>query len=312
MLGIPARRGNSDDMPRRKDIWRCGLVTEPIDIVLSKGRIENPVTWLAEEPDFQFIADPFGWRDEGGHLHVFVEHYDYRTRHGTIEARVFDDKMRLVSRHPCLKEPWHLSYPQIFSAEGAVWMLPEAHRSGRLILYRDKGGLADWRAECDIELDCVAVDASIFHDGQRWWLFYSPATSRATKQSHLHVAWADSLCGPWTPHPGNPVRIDRASARPGGTPVMIGARIMLPVQDCTTTYGGAIRPLWITRLNEKEFEAEAGDALGLPGSAGAYQDGMHTLSACGDITLFDVKRVDTSLRGLALDLRRKLGGYDRG
>ena len=87
---------------------------------------------------------------------------------------------------------------------------------------------------------------------------------------------------------------------------------MLPVQDCTTTYGGGIRPLWITRLNEKEFEAEAGDALGLPGSAGAYQDGMHTLSACGDITLFDVKRVDTSLRGLALDLRRKLGGYGRG
>jgi len=298
-------------MPRRKDIWRCGVVAEPIDMLLSRGRIDGPVAWLDEEPAFQFLADPFGWRDEEGLLHVFAEHYDYRTRHGTIEALVFDDAMRLLSRHPCLKEPWHLSYPQVFAAEGAVWMLPEAHRSGALTLYRDRGGVRDWQAECRIELDSVPVDASILRHRDRWWLFYSPATNKVTKQSHLHIAWADRLCGPWTVHPANPVRVDRRSARPGGTPVVIGDRIMLPVQDCSATYGGALRPLWIDRLDEREFHAEVGDSLGLPASAGAYRDGMHTLTACGDITLFDVKRIDTSLPGLALDLRRTFGGYGR-
>lgn len=102
-------------------------------------------------------------------------------------------------------------------------------------------------AECRLSLDCVPVDASILRHEGCWWLFYSPATSKVSKISHLHVAWADSLCGPWTPHPGNPVRIDRGSARPGGTPVVINGRIMLPVQDCATTYGGALRPLWIDR-----------------------------------------------------------------
>jgi hypothetical protein len=38
---------------------------------------------------------------------------------------------------------------------------------------------------------------------------------------------------------------------------------------------------------------------------------MHTLAACGEFTLFDVKRIDTSLRGLALDVRRRLGGFGR-
>jgi hypothetical protein len=82
---------------------------------------------------------------------------------------------------------------------------------------------------------------------------------------------------------------------------------MLPVQDCSATYGGGVRPLWIDRLDEGHFEAAAGEPLVLPHSCA----GMHSLAACGDITLFDVKRIDTSLRGLALDVRRMLGGYAR-
>lgn len=298
-------------MPRRKDIWRCAIAPTPLSDIISVGGITDPVLWLPEEPDFQFIADPFGWR-EGSYLHVFVEHYDYRTRHGTIHRIILDDAGQLVDRRPCLVEPWHLSYPQIFSGEGETWMLPEAHQSGNLTLYRDHGGLATWRAESALALDCVPVDASILQFEGRWWIFYSPATSKSTKISHLHGAWADSLCGPWTPHPGNPVRIDRASSRPGGTPVLINGRIMLPVQDCTKTYGGAVRPLWIDRLDEGHFVAEAGPPLNPPSSAGAYGEGMHTLTACGDITLFDAKYIDRSLRGLMVDFKRSLGGYVEG
>jgi hypothetical protein len=83
------------------------------------------------------------------------------------------------------------------------------------------------------------------------------------------------------------------------------------VQDNSLTYGGALRPLWISRLDDIGFEATAGDPLRPPISADAYVEGLHTLSACGDITLFDVKRIDRSVRGMALDLKRTLGGYDR-
>lgn len=292
-------------MPQRKDIWRCGIARYPVEQILTAGRIGPDIHWLPEEPAFTFLADPFGWQDETGLLHVFAEQYDYRDRHGVIEALTFDTQLQLLDRKPCLAEKWHLSYPQVFAGDGAVWMLPEAHRSGGLTLYRDHGGLSDWRPECRIMLDCVPVDASVLRHGERWWLFYSPATSKVSKLAHLHVASADSLCGPWTPHPANPVRADRASARPGGMPVVVGERIMLPVQDCSVTYGGGLRPLWIDRLDEGHFEAVAGEALELPASFA----GMHTLSSCGDLTLFDVKRIDTSLRGLALDVRRMLGGY---
>lgn len=309
IFALARRNAVATVMPRRKDIWRCGLVVRPIETVIADGGLYDPVTWLPEEPPFQFLADPFGWRSDDGTLHVFAEHYDYRHRHGTIVSLVYDETLRLVDRRPCLSEPWHLSYPQVFAGEGAVWMLPEAHRSGGLTLYRAHDSLVDWRAEYRIDLDCVPVDASILRHEDRWWLFYASAQTKATKLSHLHAAWAERLCGPWTPHPANPVRIDLRSARPGGTPLVIGERIMLPVQDNGVTYGGALRPLWIDRLDDGHFEAQAGSALMLPDNSGAYTRGMHTLSACGDVTLFDVKRIDTSLHGLALDVRRMFGGY---
>ena len=295
-------------MPRRKDIWRCAISRQTIGDIVQSGIDDEAVVWFPEEPRFTFLADPFGWQD-GEWLHVFAEAYDYRTRHGTIVRLTFDNAFGLAERRPSLAEPWHLSYPFVFEAEGEMWMLPEAHRSGKLTLYRSHGHLEDWRPECDISLDCVPVDASIVRHAGRWWLFYSPAASKAAKVSHLHVAWAANLCGPWTPHPANPVRMDRATARPGGTPVLVGGRMMLPVQDCTRTYGGAIWPLWIDRLDESGFEAQAGEPLAIPGSAGRYAQGMHTLSACGEVTLFDAKLIDRTLTGLALDLRRKLGGY---
>ncbi|TCM20892.1 hypothetical protein EDF56_102556 [Novosphingobium sp. PhB165] len=291
-------------MPRRKDIWQCGLITRPLDEVLSRGFSPESAIWFPPEPAFTFLADPFGF-DDGVHFHVFAEQYDYRTRHGVIERLSFDRAFSLVDRRLVLREPWHLSYPQVFEGEGAIWMLPEAHRSGKLTLYRGNAALDVWRAECAIELDCLPVDASILrHDG-RWWLFYSSGESRETKLGTLHVAWAERLTGPWTPHPGNPVRRSRASARPGGVPVLVNGAIVLPTQDCTRTYGGAIRPLWIDQLDETAFEAREGDALAFPGQF----EGMHTLSGWGDVTLFDVKTIDRSLAGIALDLRRGLGRY---
>lgn len=292
-------------MPRRKDIWQVGIVDRPFADMVAGRPIDDPVRWLPPEPPFSFVADPFGV-EANGHLHLFVEQYDYWTRHGVIERLLFDDALALLDRRPMLREPWHLSYPMLMEGDGAQWMLPEAHRSGGLTLYRAHGCWEDWRAETTIDLDCVPVDASILHDRGRWWMFYSSAASKLSKVATLYVASAERLTGPWTPHPLNPVRQDRASSRPGGTPVRIGERIMLPVQDCTTTYGGAIRPLWIDRLDMDGFSAEVGGPLPYPLSAGPVE-GMHTLSACGSRTLIDVKRIDRSLRGWAVDLERRLG-----
>ncbi|TXC71929.1 formyl transferase [Sphingomonas ginsenosidivorax] len=293
-------------MALRKDIWRPAIVMATVEQIVARGTIEGFArVWLPPMGSFRFLADPFGlWRD--GRLYVFVETYDYRVRIGAIEVLVYDAAFTLVDRRPVLNEPWHLSYPLVFEAEGETWMLPESHRSKRLTLYRAVDFPDRWEAAHVIELDHVAVDATpVFQDGV-WWLFYTSADREADKMSALHVAFAERLAGPWTPHPANPVRVDVASARPGGRAVTIDGRIVLPVQDCSRTYGGAIRALTITTLTRDRFVAEIGDAIVAPPSAQPFVEGLHTLSAAGPVTLVDMKRTELSPHGLSIEAVREL------
>ncbi|HWU15111.1 MAG TPA: hypothetical protein VN157_14010 [Caulobacter sp.] len=278
-----------------RDIWRIGVVEAPIAEVARHGFGPSaPIHWLPEEERLKFVADPFGvWVD--GRLLLFAEAYDYRTRHGVIELIELGGDFSPSRRSVVLHEPWHLSYPQVFEADGDWWMIPEAYRSGVLTLYRAAAFPYRWEAGVRLELDTPAIDATPFrHDGL-WWLAYAPAGPQRWKQGRLHFAFAERLTGPWRPHPGNPVRIDLASSRPGGTAWLENGVPNLPVQDCTRTYGGALRVLKILELSPNRFEAEASAPLFPPFSAGAYRQGLHTLSACGPVTLFDVKRVDRSL-----------------
>ena len=288
-----------------KDMWRVGLVRAPMADLLAPGALaQHPVAWIPDPGPLCFLADPMGvWRE--GRLYVFVEIYDYRDRVGAIEVLTFDADLNLLSREPALKEPWHLSYPFIIEEDGETYMLPEAHKSGRLTLYRAEAFPTTWTPIQTIELDQVAIDATpVFHEG-RWWLFYTPATTKAEKVSALHLAHAAKITGPWTPHAGNPVRFDPSSSRPGGTPIVVDGAIVLPMQDCRATYGGAIRALRVTTLTPDRFEAQADDPITAPASFGRYVNGFHTLSAAGPVTLIDAKRFEVSPVSLALDVRRE-------
>ena len=293
-------------MALRKDIWRPAIVSAPIGEIVARGSIAGlPLTWLPPMGSFRFLADPFGWwRD--GKLHVFVETYDYRVRVGAIEVLTYAADRTLLDRQWALREPWHLSYPIVWEGEGETWMLPEAHRSGGLTLYRAVDFPTRWEAACRIDLDHVAVDATpLWHDGL-WWLFYTSASTEPDKTAALHIAFAERLTGPWRPHPGNPVHRDHASARPGGTAQLIDGRVMLPVQDCSRTYGGAIRPLWFDRLDTARVDVRPGAAIGGGDTLSPYSEGLHTLAAAGDVTLIDAKRTELSLRGLSIEAIREV------
>jgi hypothetical protein len=287
-------------MPLAKDIWRPLIVDAPIVDVLRAGSIEGFVhRWLPEQGFLKFLADPFGI-DADGRRAMFVERYDYRDRRGVIDAILLDPAGGVIEQREVLAEPWHLSYPFVFCADQAYWMLPEAHRSGRLTLYRAAEFPWAWEPVGEVALDRVAVDATpVFHDGL-WWLFYASADDEASKTGALFIAWAERLTGPWHAHRGNPVRRGFTDCRPGGTPVVVDGGLILPVQDCSRTYGGAIRPLRIDRLTPDHFEAESGDPILAPASFAPFDQGLHTLSAMGARTLVDLKRRLLNARSIAV------------
>lgn len=294
-------------MALRKDLWRVGVIRQPLSDILGGAPLAaDTVQWLPALPGLHFDADPMPiWRD--GNLYVFVETYDYHTRHGTIDVLTLDANFQLIDRQVVLREAWHVSYPYLIEAEGALYMLPEAHRSGRATLYRCVDFPTKWEVAARIDLDVVPIDATPFRHQGLWWLAYTPATTRADKVSALHLAFAERLEGPWTPHSANPVLYDPSSARPGGTPIQgAGGEWIMPMQDCRTTYGGGIRPLRIDALSPDRFVADALAPLSIPARFAPYTAGLHTLSAAGPITLIDAKQVRLSPETLWLDMRHEM------
>ncbi|MBR0559267.1 glucosamine inositolphosphorylceramide transferase family protein [Neokomagataea anthophila] len=291
----------------RTDHWRSAILHAPLNVLLTREHWDDvPVTLLPSDGDHRFLADPFGfWRDDT--LYVFVEAFDYRDAKGVIDVLVYDQSFTLQERFRALETPWHLSYPYVFEHDGVMYMLPEASGSGRLTLYRATQFPLGWEVVPEFDFPQAAVDATpLFHEG-RWWLFWNPPGTKDERQSVLALSTADSLVGPWQYR--GIIHQDRAGARPGGTPVVVADGVILPVQDCRGTYGRGIRLLKIVGFEDETVRVVPQQHVGIPRALKAhYPDGMHTLSAVGDVTLLDVKRVGLGPKRDVMNLRRKVFG----
>ena len=130
------------------------------------------------------------------------------------------------------------------------------------------------------------------HDG-RWWL---AATVRqgGSFSDGLHLWSAPDLRGPWRPHPGNPVLVDIASARPAGRVVLRDGRLLRPTQDGRAGYGAALTLTEITRLDEAAFEQRVVAHLG-PGESWPGRR-LHTLNRAGNLEVIDGSGMSPRLR----------------
>lgn len=294
----------------RTDFWRVGIVPAPIE-ELDAARLaalKDRVVWLPQAGPWRYFADPFGLI-RGQTLHVFVEAFDYRTKHAIIERHELElPGLRWRASRRVLERPFHLSYPYVFEHDGQTWMLPESAKANEIALYRAiDDSLDNWQRECALIAGVPGVDASVIqHDG-RWWMFHSIVGPGARDQRELHVAHAPTLTGPWQPVSANPVRVDRSGARPAGRPFRDGSgKIVLPVQDSATSYGSALRLLRFDVLEPANVRCEM-TPVRLTGDLVSpdHAQGLHTLSACGPLTLLDVKRIDRSRAKQWLDLQRR-------
>ena len=291
---------------KRTELWQVGIVHRPVTALLDAGALaQADITWLPDPGSFRFIADPFGlWHD--GRFTVLAEAYDYRNKRGEIHFYEYDADFALLRSGVALRTPFHLSYPQIIVRDGEIYMLPEAHRSGKLTLYRATRFPEAWEPVADL-LDIAAIDASVVEHEGRWWMFYALPGDDNRAMRELHVAYASDLMGPWTQHSGNPLRRDLQSSRPGGQPFIHEGRVYLPVQDCDGGYGVGLKVLRIDELTPNAFKASVVADLRPDGVLPGYEDGLHTLSAAGEVTLIDVKRLDPSPLRPLIDIQRRIG-----
>lgn len=264
----------------RRPSWTIGVVSGPGESLLSgKARAR----WISYPRDrSRYLADPFP--DPTGGPYLLVEDFDYKENRGIISA--VDSRTYEVT--PVLDPGVHASYPYLFESDGNMYCTPETHDANEIRLYRALEFPHRWELVSPLLVGRPFLDPTVFRHDDRWWLLCTDDSDGPnTKLLAYH---AEQLEGPWLAHSLNPVKTDVCTARPAGIPFVDSAgRLLRPAQNSSATYGESISLMRIDELTPSRF-SETQIAHIEPVGNGDFDDGIHTLSTNGAVTLIDGRR----------------------
>jgi hypothetical protein len=235
----------------------------------------------------RFWADPVAISVNGVDA-VFFEECLYAEGRGVISCAIVDRDGSLGAAQRVLEKPYHLSYPFVFEHAGNVFMIPESAANRTVDLYRCTSFPFDWQWEATLLADIYATDATLHHDGRRWWMFMTVAEHGSYAWDELHIHFADAPQGPWQPHPRNPVKTDARTARPAGPLFMRDGRLIRPAQDCSVSYGGAINLCEVEVLTTTDFREHVVGCI--PPDWVRGSDGLHAITSTDRIEVIDVRK----------------------
>ena len=194
----------------RKNMW---------SLFFGKGTVEQMPLWRTVEvkPNKgEYWADPFLLRRDGK-LYVFFENYVYAKQKGKISIGTWDGR-NFTFLGDVLDLDYHVSFPFVFEDNGELYLMPEAHKSGRVAVWRCTNFPFEWHL-CATALEGASVaDAVMFKRDGEWWLFASTCNDPIVEHcSELYVYKIDGpLLRSVTPHKANPVVVNSEFARNGG------------------------------------------------------------------------------------------------
>jgi hypothetical protein len=259
-------------------IWSIGIYSGRSPLQLAPTGF-NPVISAASVTDIsaRFVADPFMLKVDGL-WHMFFEVLNNGNDRGEIGLATSRDGHSWQYRQIVLEEPFHLSYPYVFSWKDDFFMIPESLGAGAVRLYRADPFPSQWIHVQDL-FPGTHADPSIFRFADRWWLFTCPFPYQ---HDTLSLFSAADLSSGWAEHPLSPlIAGNRSIARPGGRVLLHDGKLIRFTQDCLPIYGKQVRAFAITELTAstyKEYEAPESPVL-IPAGAGWNASGMHHVDA---------------------------------
>lgn len=266
-----------------RTVWSIGVYAgpSPLELAPAPERANPVLTWREVTDAFAVaVADPFLLRLDGG-WHMFFEVLVQQRRgtRGAIGHATSRDGFHWAYHRLVLKEPFHVSYPHVFTVGSDVFMIPETEEAGSVRLYRAEPFPDRWVHVRDLLSGPGFLDSTVFRREDRWWMM--TATSADRRRDVLRLYHARALTGPWQEHPCSPVAGDRRTARPAGGVVSVEGRLVRWAQGGHPTYGSDVRAVEITRLTPDEYgERELGGNPVLAGSRRGWNSrGMHHLDA---------------------------------
>ena len=269
------------------DKWMRTLYREHWTLAYQHGGSDRPGTGpfhTLVPPVDRYWADPFPIR-VGNEYYIFHEEAPLSHYKGSIVLSVVDNAGKIAGPIPILEKDYHLSYPFVFQWDGEFFMIPETSSHHQVELYHCVAFPSRWKLERVLLSGLAASDPTPAFVFGKWWLFASIPVSGAGTSGELHLFYADSPLGPWTPHRANPVKSDVRSARPAGRIFENDGHFYRPAQDCSRRYGYAVSINRILQLNPDTYREVEVDKI-VPTREPTVV-GVHTFNVAGDLTVID-------------------------
>lgn len=263
--------------------WSFGISDQSIEDIISNKKMEQKFNWFPIINKYQFYADPFLFRSLNNQYYVLYEDYNYKKQYGKISMCYLDEHNKPVSSNTVLDTKSHLSYPGIFREDQHIYVFPEAGASGKLSCYYYDDITKSLVFKSDI-INLPLTDATVLKYNKKYWIFSTMKGENSNNQ--LYIFYSDTLLGPYTSHPKNPVKNEINGSRPAGNFISVANQVYRPSQNSDKYYGSSISIYKIIQLDENDFKEEFYMSI-LPAKKGRFNFGLHTINHVDNLIVID-------------------------
>jgi hypothetical protein len=263
--------------------WGIGFMKGNLADIIRHKKTDLSFDWFTLGDKGVSKADPFVFKTDDGRINILFEYVSTYNLDGRISLMVCNDQLEPVMEKIVLDTKDHLSYPYVFKENGKIYVFPENAFGGSLYCYEFDQERRAFRNR-KVIMELPLLDSTIIKHDSKYWLF---ATMLGDSfNSDLHIFYADSLFGPYTPHIANPVKSDVNGSRPAGNFIEVDDAIYRPSQNCRNYYGESITINKIKTLTTDKFEEEEYMIIE-PNKNNEFNYGIHTINALDDIIIVD-------------------------
>jgi hypothetical protein len=269
--------------------WILGVFRYDVNEIIRSKTFDPQIKWLWKRKFDKFYADPFILSSDENGLKILLEEFSFKEDYGTLTLLTLDKKFRQIGYKTILDTKSHLSYPFFFKENNKTYVFPESGQSGKLSCYEFDYEKETLNFVQDI-LDIPLLDSTILKQNGKYWIFGSIGEPRVGYK--LFIYFSDSLFGPYTAHPMNPLKFENDGSRPAGNFIEVDGILYRPTQNCAKVYGESITVNKVNTLSETDFNEEFYMKISI-NENNKKNFGMHTIhtiNALQDIIVVDGMR----------------------
>ena len=250
-----------------------------------------------------------------GEEYLFMESFDMRTQLGSIALARFDENGKLSAPEVILQEPYHMSFPMVFSWNDDLYMIPETCGNRSLNLYRCEGDIHQWTLVRSFPVEEELVDTVVMACGADYVQLHCSALHEKDKfknrwQKFRIVKDGEEYC--LEAETAFNARKDYDNGyRMAGSLVREGGRVILPTQESTDIDYGAY--LYLNDFsgadvtNMPVLKKVTVDNILLPDVAQKEQIGVHSYALSEKYEVVDMRYFRFSPRNRMRKIAVKLG-----